>query len=284
MEGRGRLSDNVIDKMQKYYGRAIRENSGDLDKMKTSIWAIYYHMIKDESSSLEEQHKLCAKGEDTWCKFWKDQASNKEDNRLPSVFIEELKPIFTRLTNDELLKRCLKGETQNRNESVNGQLWSRCPKSKFCGKRRVVIAVCETVGVFNTGAANKANLMNSCGISHGRNMLKALRKEDKERIVFASHKVSSKYRKRRQEIRSKRKSKADKLSYQAGAFGTSSKPEADGKGKGKGKGNEKNRQPRKEAKTVALPAEPDTSEIEIMFVAPELEFVAAPRKRSEVPD
>ena len=144
----------------------------------------------------------------------------------------------------------------------------------------MVIAVCKTVGVFNTGAANKANLMNSCGISPGRNMLKALRKEDKERIVFASHKVSSKYRKRRQEIRSKRKSKADKLSYQARAFGTSSKPEADGKGKGKGK----NRQPRKEAKTVALPAEPDTSEIEIMFVAPELEFVAAPRKRSEVPD
>ena len=34
VEGRGRLSDNVIDKMQKYYGRAIRENSGDLDKMK----------------------------------------------------------------------------------------------------------------------------------------------------------------------------------------------------------------------------------------------------------
>ena len=74
----------------------------------------------------------------------------------------------------------------------------------------MVIAVCETVGVFNTGAANKANLMNSCGISPGRNMLK-------ERIVFASHKGSSKYRKRRQEIRSKRKSKADKLGHLAQA-------------------------------------------------------------------
>ena len=37
VEGRGCLSDNLIDKMQKYYGKAIRENSGDLDKMKTSI-------------------------------------------------------------------------------------------------------------------------------------------------------------------------------------------------------------------------------------------------------
>ena len=56
----------------------------------------------------------------------------------------------------------------------------------------MIIAVCETVGVFNTGAASKANLMKSCGISPGLNMLKALRKEDKERIMSAAHKVSSK--------------------------------------------------------------------------------------------
>lgn len=103
----------------------------------------------------------------------------------------------------------------------------------------MIIAVCETVGVFNTGAASKANLMKSCGISPGLNMLKALRKEDEERIMSAAHKLSSKYRKRRQEIRSKRKSEADKLSYQAGAFGTSSKPEADGKRKRKRKREEK---------------------------------------------
>lgn len=123
------------------------------------------------------------------------------------------------------------------------------------------------MGVFNTGAASKANLMKSCGISPGLNMLKALRKEDEERIMSAAHKVSSKYRKRRQEIRSKRKSKADKLSYQAGAFGTSSKPEADGKGKGKKK------QPRKQAKTVSLPPEPATRGMEIT------RYVCGPRIR-----
>lgn len=84
------------------------------------------------------------------------------------------------------------------------------------------------MGVFNTGAASKATLMQSCGVTPGRNMLKDLRKEDHERIVFAGHKVSTRYRKQRQELRSK-KSKADKLSYQAGAFGISSKPESKGK-------------------------------------------------------
>ena len=135
-------------------------------------------MIRDETSSLEEQHKLCPKHHDSWCKFWKDRVNKtntyNNQKRLSDVFLQELKAIFVRLSKDDLLARCLKGLTQNQNESVNGQLWSRCPKNRFCGKRRVVITVCETVGVFNTGAASKAVLMQQCGVSPGRNMLKAL--------------------------------------------------------------------------------------------------------------
>lgn len=90
-----------------------------------------------------------------------------------------------------------------------------------------MIAVCDTVGVFNTGAASKAALTKSCGISPGRNVLKALRRDNQDRIASAAHKVSSKYRTQRQMMRSMRKSKAQKLAYQAEVFGTSSKPEAD---------------------------------------------------------
>ena len=71
--------------------------------------------------------------------------------------------------------------------------------------------------------------MKSCGISLGRNMLKALRREEQDRIASAAHKICSKYRKRRRIIRSNRKSRADKPAFQAGAFGTSSRPEADKK-------------------------------------------------------
>ena len=113
VDGRGQLTDNFMDRMQKYYGRAIHKNAGDLHQMKNCVWAIYHHMIKDDSCTLEEQHKLCPKGKGTWCKFWKAPEEYKEDNRLPCVFIDELKPIFIRLTNDDLLKRCLQGQTQN---------------------------------------------------------------------------------------------------------------------------------------------------------------------------
>ena len=101
-------------------------------------------------------------------------------------------------------------------------------------------------------------------------MLKALKKEDQERIASAAHKISSKYRKRRQTIRSMKNSKADKLAYQAGAFGTSFKRETDGKKK-------KKHPPKKKKSTVALPAPSSSSGLDIVFVVPDVEFVAKER-------
>ena len=138
--------------------------------------------------------------------------------------MKELDPIFKRSSDDELLARCLKGLTQNQNESVTAQLWSRCPKITFTGPRRVQIAVCETVSVFNTGSASKAKIMGLCGVSPGANMLKALRKEDEVRVKSAAQKISQKYVKQRKLLRAKKKAKGDN-SYSFGAFGLSSMPE-----------------------------------------------------------
>ena len=65
--------------------------------------------------------------------------------------------------------------TQDQNEAVNGVLWSKCPKTKFCGARRVRIAASETVAVFNTGAARKTLMMTLCAITPGQNSTRALR-------------------------------------------------------------------------------------------------------------
>lgn len=105
--------------------------------MKDSIKAIQCHMIEDENLSLENQHRYCPKGKDTWCKFWADKHNKTTtyDNskRLPGISMKELEPIFKRLSDDSLLTRCLQGLTQNQHESVNAQLWSRCSKTTFAG-------------------------------------------------------------------------------------------------------------------------------------------------------
>ena len=53
--GVGRLTDQIIDKIQNYDGQAIRNNSGDKESMENDIWVIYMHIIHDDESSMENQ-------------------------------------------------------------------------------------------------------------------------------------------------------------------------------------------------------------------------------------
>ena len=71
--GRGRLTDKLIDKMQNHYSNTIRQNKGNLQGIKDSIKAIQSHMIINESLPLEKQHQYFPKGENSWCRFWKDK-------------------------------------------------------------------------------------------------------------------------------------------------------------------------------------------------------------------
>ena len=95
----GRLTDLLIDKIQNNYGEAIRKNVGDLEGMYNSIWAICQHRIIDDSKSLADQHSLCPRKE--WCKYWNCPRKYTDAGRLPSVFLNELKPLFTRLSDDD---------------------------------------------------------------------------------------------------------------------------------------------------------------------------------------
>ena len=269
--GKGRLTDKIIDSMQNYYGQAIRENKGNLEGMKKSIKAIQHHMIKDTSNTLKKQHQYCPKSSDSWCKYWKDKANGtklyNDDKRLSDVFMTELNPIFVRLSNDALLQRCLKGLTQNQNEAANGILWSKCPKTRFCGARRVRIAVCQTVASFNTGAGSCALNLDLCGVTPGSYTMRALDKQDKMRLRNAAKKVSDNYKKSRRKRRAQKKEKADKTAYQAGAFDLNVMPVEDVTSK------KKKRAPKKPKKRQ------NTEEPQIRFVMPKFEVVGTKRPK-----
>ena len=68
--GKGRLTKKEIDKLQIYYGLAIRRNIGNLEGMKNDINAILRHRLSTDSYP---NHSKCPKGEETWCKFRTDK-------------------------------------------------------------------------------------------------------------------------------------------------------------------------------------------------------------------
>ena len=100
-------------------------------------------------------------------------------------------------------------------------------KLNFAGRKRVMLAVCETINHFNVGASGKVEFFESIDLPLSANSLFEFHKEDEKRIKNAERKISVKARMARRKQRAKRKSKgaATKTSYLSGGFGLSKEPE-----------------------------------------------------------
>ena len=62
--GKGKLTDAMIDKMQNYYGIAIRSNVGNLEGIKKAVHASLFHCASNDSRPL---HDHCPTGPRSWC-------------------------------------------------------------------------------------------------------------------------------------------------------------------------------------------------------------------------
>ena len=64
--GAGRLTEQLCDDFQRYYGSAIRNNLGDLQGMVKAVKAILHHSW---STNEAPDHQYCPEGEPSWYKF-----------------------------------------------------------------------------------------------------------------------------------------------------------------------------------------------------------------------
>ena len=93
----GRQTKKVIDKLQNYYGMAIRSNVGDLHGMMMAVQATLHHMTSTDDRPV---HHMCPEGENSWCSYNKAKAGNKLDeykhgfDPIPQAVVQLLKPIY----------------------------------------------------------------------------------------------------------------------------------------------------------------------------------------------
>lgn len=206
LNGRGRLTDSEVDKLQLYYGMAIRRNSADVKAMMKDIWAIFFHKL---STNEKPQHGLCPPGEQSWCKFNKAKASGAEHDHthsLPVAVMQAIKPVFKDLTKEELLKKCLHGRTQNPNESFNAVIWNRLPKTVYVGYDTMCMGVFDAVICFNGGVASRQHVLEQLGMEVGRNTrvglaeidtVRVKKAEDAVELVTKQARISQRNKKRR---------------------------------------------------------------------------------------
>ena len=236
--GRGRLTEGKIKQLQKYYGLAIRQNTikksnpteREVDvavyAMKKNIIATLHHSVKSQDPA--KQHRFCPPGESSWCKWKQDAASGtstyKDDDCLPEVFLEVLRPTFMTLSESKLLERCVLGTTQNPNECVNSMVWVRCPKHKHHGVKVVRCAVASAVCHFHSGASSRLRIMQRLSIPGGASTRLASHVKDNKRKRKSDLQATVKEKKHRQGeqlLRTRREEalrEAEGVTYQSGGF------------------------------------------------------------------
>ena len=227
LSGKGKLTQEKITKIQNYYGRAIKDNSCDIQLLKKRIMAILLHL---SSTNKMPKHMHCPPGEHSWC-FWQRAIakstvpeSHEEHETLPPDIGKKLVPIFLRLSDEALLKRCARQKTQNPNESFHNAVWKLCPKTIHVGRKTLDTAVALAACQFSMGATFKTILCKILGLVPGENLKRKAAASTALRLERAEKASTVVAKKRRKELKFKTKLKANKQkslegnTYAAGAF------------------------------------------------------------------
>lgn len=155
--GKGRLTGDLIAKLSTYYGRALKSHEGDVTNMKRAVMATYRHVTSTDD---HPDHSLCPTGRESWCRhnaaLAKGKPAPKHSYNLPKDVARALLPVYERLSETKLLERCLRGKTQNSNESFHSVIWNLVPKERHSSLFAVEAAVAEAVLRFNTGSQHAA--------------------------------------------------------------------------------------------------------------------------------
>ena len=143
---------------------------------------------------------------------------------MPMVIHQLIKPIFTDLSNETLLSKCLHSKTQNANKSINNIIWTKCPKNIYVQRNVLEMGVASAVINFNDGNCGILNVFINAGMETGYFTKSFYIKKDETRIQRMNKKTNEQTKKQRKRLRAIRKNYVDKnkekevVYYESGAF------------------------------------------------------------------
>ena len=219
---KGQVTEKIATKLTNYYADALKTNAPDIKSMQNAVFASLYHM---SSTNEEPNHKLCPPGEKSWCKYQRETFMKVEDSKrtnhnaeLTVRCVKLLEPLYTRLTNADLLQRCSRMRTQNANECYNGQVWRRCPKSLSTSKSIVDTAVAMASLDFNYGPTGYSKILEELDISSGVYRRHHILQSTRKRTSDAARHCTNRYKKLRKLKKLQRAGLSDKRKEKEGVM------------------------------------------------------------------
>ncbi|GFO19521.1 hypothetical protein PoB_004602600 [Plakobranchus ocellatus] len=171
--GKGTLTQKAIRKFSIYYSRAIRSAPTAHEKQRAVLASLFHCYSTDNNP----QHQFCPVGKDSFC-FYQSALAKKETPGPHSLHIHTplnrkllhsyIYPVYKRMSDPALMKRCQLAATQNANESLHNAIWSNCSKAKFYTRRTVRFRATSAIAEFSAGPvwAHK-KLMEAYGLATG---------------------------------------------------------------------------------------------------------------------
>ena len=105
------LTPPVIDKLQNYFGIALRAKCTTVEDMQKAIWASYFHVASNEQNNY---HDHCEASSTRWCQYQRYIINKtnfyKHGRGLSQEVIKWVKPIYLDLIKPSELKKCLYGK------------------------------------------------------------------------------------------------------------------------------------------------------------------------------
>ena len=224
-KAKSRLTDSVIDRLQNYFGIALRNNVGDVKKIQDAILASMFHVASSETDNF---HTYCPKTSHSWCQYQRD-VINETNLYTPGAgistdVITAIKPIYSDLTKCDILEKCLHGLTQNPNESFNSTIWERAQKTVYCGIDTIELAVFDAVANYNYGRKATLDIFGQLNMIPGVHIIRICNILNLRLKYTAAHHNTPATKKRRKMLRGEKKKKTDKhvmserKTYEPGGF------------------------------------------------------------------
>ena len=179
--------------------------------------------------------------------------------------LEHMEPVFERLSDEDLLERLQRGDTQNSNEALHSLIWRRCPKGVFASHEIIRFSTSLAVIQRNVGSIGLSYVLHSLGILETAVSERLLAKLDvkKENQLLRTRSVE--YKRRRQVLRGKKRGEdvlwqKETSSYEAGGFGMIEEESGSSKGARKRRkklshqeGQSTSKRPHRAAASVSTP-------------------------------
>ena len=188
-QGRGKLTNAMINRLQNYHGMTIRQNKNNLRNTQAAVRATLFHVASSKDNNWHYPH--CPKGKDSWCKFHQHSANGtyKPGPELQVDIVMKLKPIFSGHSDESLLEKCLHGKTQNQIESFNLMIWDQIPKTRYVSLPRLELGVLyDIVANFNVGKKASILIYGKMNLRPGKFTLQGCDKIKCKRLFASKYK------------------------------------------------------------------------------------------------